>query len=149
MGTETCASDPTKDECSGANGDARRRPAAYPNITGYSLGCYPLHSPGTSDFSHIFLPTAHWTLEESVVFHMHVSADGIAISETVLVTETGHECLTRSPCFRSEQRTAQRRARPELGQLLPNFRRPSHIGCDEIFLDLPVHTSCTRRSLTD
>ncbi|SFJ85168.1 Xaa-Pro dipeptidase [Bradyrhizobium sp. cf659] len=69
----------------------------YPNITGYSLGCYPLHSPRTSDFSRIFLPTAHWTLEEGMVFHMYVSADGIAISETVLVTETGHECLTRSP----------------------------------------------------
>ena len=69
----------------------------YPNITGYSLGCYPLHSPRTSDFSRIFLPTAHWTLEVGMVFHMYVSADGIAISETVLVTETGHECLTRSP----------------------------------------------------
>lgn len=69
----------------------------YPNITGYSLGCYPLHTPRTSDFSRTFLPTAHWTLEEGMVFHMYVSADGIAISETVLVTETGHECLTRSP----------------------------------------------------
>jgi Xaa-Pro dipeptidase len=69
----------------------------YPNITGYSLGCYPLHSPRTSDFSRVFLPTAHWTLEEGMVFHMYVSADGIAISETVLVTEIGHDCLTRSP----------------------------------------------------
>ncbi|EJN08764.1 Xaa-Pro aminopeptidase [Bradyrhizobium sp. YR681] len=69
----------------------------YPNITGYALGCYPLHSPRTSDFSRIFLPTADWTLEEGMVFHMYVSADGIAISETVLVTATGHECLTRSP----------------------------------------------------
>jgi Xaa-Pro dipeptidase len=69
----------------------------YPNITGYSLGCYPLSTPRTSDFSHIFLPTAGWTLEEGMVFHMYVSADGIAISETVLVTRTGHECLTRSP----------------------------------------------------
>ena len=69
----------------------------YPNITGYSLGCYPLHSPRTSDFSRVFLPTAEWILEQGMVFHMYVSADGIAISETVLVTETGHECLTRSP----------------------------------------------------
>ncbi|MCP3468834.1 Xaa-Pro peptidase family protein [Bradyrhizobium sp. CCGUVB1N3] len=69
----------------------------YPNITGYALGCYPLHTPRTSDFSRIFLPTADWTLEEGMVFHMYVSADGIAISETVLVTETGHECLTRCP----------------------------------------------------
>src|SRR5579864_146953 len=32
---------------------------------------------------------------------------------------------------------------------VPHFRRPAHIGCHEIFLDLPVHTSCTRRLLTD
>ena len=69
----------------------------YPNITGYSLGCYPLSTPRTSDFSRVFLPTADWTLEEGMVFHMYVSADGVAISETVLVTETGHERLTRSP----------------------------------------------------
>jgi Xaa-Pro aminopeptidase len=47
-------------------------------------------------FSHIFLPTADWTLEEGMVFHMSVSAGGIAISETVLVTKAGHERLTRS-----------------------------------------------------
>jgi Xaa-Pro dipeptidase len=69
----------------------------YPNITGYSLGCYPLSTPRTSDFSRVFLPTADWALEEGMVFHMYISADGIAISETVLVTQTGHECLTRSP----------------------------------------------------
>jgi Xaa-Pro aminopeptidase len=69
----------------------------YSNITGYSLGCYPLSTPRTSDFSHIFLPTADWTLEEGMVFHMYVSADGFAISETVLVTKTGHDCLSRSP----------------------------------------------------
>ncbi|TWH98721.1 Xaa-Pro dipeptidase [Bradyrhizobium daqingense] len=67
----------------------------YLNITGYSLGCYPAHTPRTSDFSRVFLPTADWTLEEGMVFHMYVSADGIAISETVLVTEAGrdvHHC---------------------------------------------------------
>jgi Xaa-Pro dipeptidase len=69
----------------------------YPNITGYSLGCYPLSTPRTSDFSRIFLPTADWSLEEGMVFHMYVSADGIAMSETILVTGTGHERLTRSP----------------------------------------------------
>ncbi|MCK1604785.1 aminopeptidase P family protein [Bradyrhizobium sp. 166] len=71
--------------------------ADYSNITGYSLGCYPLHTPRTSDFSRIFLPTADWALEQGMAFHMYVSADGIAISETVLVTETGYERLTRSP----------------------------------------------------
>ncbi|MGY8631021.1 Xaa-Pro peptidase family protein [Bradyrhizobium sp. 14AA] len=69
----------------------------YPNITGYALGCYPLHTPRTSDFSRVFLPSADWKLEEGMVFHMYVSADGLALSETVLVTEDGHECLTRSP----------------------------------------------------
>jgi Xaa-Pro aminopeptidase len=69
----------------------------YPNITGYSVGCYPASTPRTSDFSRIFLPTADWMLEEGMVFHMYVCADGIAISETVLVTKTGHERLTRSP----------------------------------------------------
>ncbi|MHC2620442.1 Xaa-Pro aminopeptidase [Bradyrhizobium huanghuaihaiense] len=69
----------------------------YPNITGYSLGCYPAHTPRTSDFSRVFLPNVDWTLEEGMVFHMYVSADGIALSETVLVTEAGHECLTRAP----------------------------------------------------
>ncbi|MBR0786759.1 M24 family metallopeptidase [Bradyrhizobium iriomotense] len=69
----------------------------YPNITGYSLGCYPAHTPRTSDFSRIFLPNVDWRLEEGMVFHMYVSADGLALSETVLVTENGHECLTRAP----------------------------------------------------
>ena len=69
----------------------------YPNITGYSLGCYPAHSPRTSDFSRIFLPGADWTLEEGMVFHMYVSADGLALSETVLITEAGHERLTQAP----------------------------------------------------
>ncbi|MDA9397674.1 M24 family metallopeptidase [Bradyrhizobium sp. CCBAU 45389] len=69
----------------------------FPNITGYSLGCYPAHTPRTSDFSRVFLPTVDWRLEEGMVFHMYVSADGLALSETVLVTNAGHECLTRAP----------------------------------------------------
>ena len=32
-----------------------------------------------------------------MVFHMYASAGGIAFSETVLVTETGGERLTKSP----------------------------------------------------
>jgi hypothetical protein len=27
--------------------------------------------------------------------------------------------------------------------------KPAHVGCDKIFLDLPVHTSCTRGLLTN
>lgn len=69
----------------------------YFNITGYNLGAYPLHTPRTSDFSRIFLPTSEWVLEQGMIFHMYVSASGIAFSETVLVTETGAELLTQSP----------------------------------------------------
>lgn len=69
----------------------------YPNITGYSLGAYPIHTPRTSDFSRVFLPGAQWRLEAGMVFHMYVSASGVAFSETVLVTEDGYECLTQSP----------------------------------------------------
>ncbi|AYD04803.1 Xaa-Pro peptidase family protein [Neorhizobium sp. NCHU2750] len=66
----------------------------YLNITGYTIGAFPLHTPRTSDFSRVFLPNAEWTLEPGMVFHMYVSAEGVAFSETMLVTETGSERLT-------------------------------------------------------
>ncbi|MGH7319539.1 MAG: M24 family metallopeptidase [Candidatus Rokuibacteriota bacterium] len=68
----------------------------YDNFTGYTLGYYgtPL-PPRTSDFTRAFLPTAHWTLEPGMVFHMYASARGMAFSETVLVTEGGPQRLTR------------------------------------------------------
>ncbi|ALM81840.1 Xaa-Pro peptidase family protein [Bordetella sp. N] len=69
----------------------------YRNITGYTIGHFPLSTPHTSDFSRIFLPNSQWELEPGMVFHMYVSAAGVAFSETVLVTETGVECLTKSP----------------------------------------------------
>jgi len=69
----------------------------YVNVTGYTLGHYPTSTPRTSDFTRVFLPNATWKLEQGMVFHMYVSAAGIAFSETVLVTETGAELLTRSP----------------------------------------------------
>ena len=69
----------------------------YPNITGYTLGQVPPSSPHTSDFTRVFLPDSKWVLEPDMVFHMYVSAAGVAFSETVRVTETGHELLTRSP----------------------------------------------------
>jgi len=68
----------------------------YLNVTGYSLGQFPLSTPRTSDFSRVFLPNADWVLEPDMVFHMYVSASGIAFSETVLVTRDGVERLTRS-----------------------------------------------------
>jgi Xaa-Pro aminopeptidase len=36
-------------------------------------------------------------LESGMTFHMYVSANGIAFSETVLMTDNGVELLTRSP----------------------------------------------------
>ncbi|MET4754482.1 Xaa-Pro peptidase family protein [Bradyrhizobium sp. RT11b] len=71
--------------------------ADYVNITGYTVGFYPFSTPRTSDFTRVFHPRADWVLEPGMVFHMYVSAAGIAFSETVLVTTNGIELLTRSP----------------------------------------------------
>ncbi|WP_349508949.1 Xaa-Pro peptidase family protein [Agrobacterium vitis] len=68
----------------------------YLNITGYTIGAFPIHTPRTSDFTRVFLPNAEWTLEPGMAFHMYVSAAGVAFSETVVVTETGVEILTRA-----------------------------------------------------
>ena len=68
----------------------------YDNATGYTLGYYAPWSPRTSDFTRLFVPTAEWPLEPGMVFHMYTSAAGLAFSETVLVTETGAERLTRA-----------------------------------------------------
>jgi Xaa-Pro aminopeptidase len=51
--------------------------------------------PRSSDFTRTFLPTAAWSLEPGMVFHMYTGARGMAFSETVLVTERGPERLTR------------------------------------------------------
>jgi Xaa-Pro dipeptidase len=69
----------------------------YDNVTGYTLGYYgtPLMAPRSSDFTRAFLPTAEWTLEPGMVFHMYAGARGMAFSETVLVTEGDPERLTR------------------------------------------------------
>jgi Xaa-Pro aminopeptidase len=42
-----------------------------------------------------FMAGDTWRLEAGMVFHMIVNANGICFSETVLVTETGHEILTK------------------------------------------------------
>ncbi|MEX3958891.1 M24 family metallopeptidase [Trinickia sp. EG282A] len=71
--------------------------STFPNITGYTLGYYPQSTPHTSDFTRVFLANSEWVLEPGMIFHMYVSASGIAFSETVLVTDGGIELLTRSP----------------------------------------------------
>jgi len=68
----------------------------YDNATGYTLGYYAPWSPRTSDFTRLFVPTARWALEAGMVFHMYVSAQGIAFSETVVVTDGGAERLTQT-----------------------------------------------------
>jgi Xaa-Pro aminopeptidase len=69
---------------------------SYDNFTGYTLGYYgAMHPPRTSDFTRAFVPTADWVLEPSMVFHMYTGARDMSFSETVLVTESGAERLTR------------------------------------------------------
>lgn len=68
----------------------------YPNITGYQLGIYA-KTPRSSDTSLAFHPAADWLLKENQVFHMYTTAQGLAVSETVVVTEKGARRLTRAP----------------------------------------------------
>jgi len=68
----------------------------YDNITGYTLGFYPSSTQRISDFTNIFTPLADWVLKAGMTLHMYTSAAGLALSETVLVTETGIERLTKS-----------------------------------------------------
>ncbi|WP_458094429.1 M24 family metallopeptidase [Roseomonas sp. WA12] len=70
---------------------------SYDNITAYTLGLYGDAGPRTSDFTRIFHPGATWRLEAGMVMHVYASAGGAALSETVLVTETGPELLTALP----------------------------------------------------
>lgn len=65
----------------------------YPNVTAYTLGLVT-RTPRTSDFSRAFLPNAEWSLKEGMVFHVYTSAEGIAFSETVVVTKEGGRRLT-------------------------------------------------------
>ncbi|CAH1649118.1 M24 family metallopeptidase [Chelatococcus asaccharovorans] len=66
---------------------------SYTNITGYTLGLVTI--PRTSDFTRVFLANSAWRLEEGMVFHMYTWAEGMAFSETMLVTATGAERLTQ------------------------------------------------------
>jgi Xaa-Pro dipeptidase len=70
--------------------------ADYRNVTGYTLGIYA-RTPRPSDFSYCFHPAAEWQLEAGMVFHMYVSATGLAFSESVLVSGSGVRRLTRHP----------------------------------------------------
>lgn len=65
----------------------------YTNVTGYTLGYIGL--PVTSDFTRTLGPNADWALENRMVFHVYTWAEGMAFSDTILVTENGAEALTR------------------------------------------------------
>jgi Xaa-Pro aminopeptidase len=69
----------------------------FDNITGYTLGCYHRAGPRTSDFTRVFAPNADYVLKTGMVFHVYAAADGVAFSESGLVTPAGGERLTRLP----------------------------------------------------
>lgn len=69
---------------------------SFDNITGYTLGCFPATTQKVSDFSHTFTPVADWTIDRGMTLHMYVSAEGLAISESIVVRDTSIERLTRS-----------------------------------------------------
>lgn len=69
--------------------------ASFPHNTGYGIGI--IIGPKLADFAHLFTPGADWELEQGMVFHMYLSAAGIQISETICVTDTGVEVLTKTP----------------------------------------------------
>lgn len=68
---------------------------SYANITGYTLGFYSKVPIRSSDFTRTFSPAAEWQIEAGMAFHVYASARGVALSETVVVRETGAERLTR------------------------------------------------------
>ncbi|MCA0918733.1 M24 family metallopeptidase [Pseudooceanicola nanhaiensis] len=67
----------------------------FTGISGYTVGFNGPATPRTSDFNRVFHPKADWVLAPGMTFHMYLVADGIAFSETILATQTGHERLTK------------------------------------------------------
>lgn len=68
---------------------------SYDNATGYQIGLYT-KTPRSSDFSLYFSPSADWTVQAGMTFHMYLSAQGLAISDSILVTESEPVRLTQS-----------------------------------------------------
>jgi Xaa-Pro aminopeptidase len=66
----------------------------FTGISGYTVGFNGAATPRTSDFNRVLHPMADWVLEAGMTFHMYLVADGLAFSETILVTEAGSERLT-------------------------------------------------------
>jgi Xaa-Pro dipeptidase len=66
----------------------------YTNKTFYSVGLLIEPSGGEGLEAH---PQADWSFEPGMTFHTYVLAKGFGMSETILVTDDGHERLTRYP----------------------------------------------------
>ncbi|MFC4274942.1 M24 family metallopeptidase [Achromobacter aloeverae] len=62
---------------------------SYDNITGYTIGFYSQQPIRSSDFTRVFSPSSKWKLQSGMTFHMYTSAQGLAFSESVVVTPEG------------------------------------------------------------
>jgi Xaa-Pro dipeptidase len=69
----------------------------YDNISGYSLGYYQQFTCRSSDFTYVFRPGDDWVLQRNMAFHMYTVSNGLAFSETVVVTDEGGVRLTEAP----------------------------------------------------
>ncbi|MDP6567126.1 MAG: Xaa-Pro peptidase family protein [Alphaproteobacteria bacterium] len=69
----------------------------FSHITGYVLGDYYDWTPRGSDLTYAFHPEADWHLAAGMTFHMYAASERMSVSETVLITDDGHERLTRTP----------------------------------------------------
>lgn len=67
----------------------------FDNATGYQIGLYT-KTPRSSDFSYFFHQAAEWRIEPGMTFHMYLSAQGLAVSDSILVTADGPERLTQT-----------------------------------------------------
>lgn len=70
--------------------------AEMPNISGYQIGLYA-KTPRSSDTSLCLHEQADWTFELGQTFHIYATAQGLALSETVVIEQAGARPLTLSP----------------------------------------------------
>lgn len=68
---------------------------SYTNRLGYGMGLNFRPSPG--EFIREFTPSCDFVLEEGMVFHMIMAANGLGYSDTVAVTRDGIEFITKFP----------------------------------------------------
>ncbi len=68
---------------------------AMPNISGYQVGLYA-KTPRSSDTSLCLHETAEWEFEIGQTFHVYATAQGLALSETVVIEPEGARRLTQT-----------------------------------------------------